>query len=60
MAEDDIYTKLVKTLKNITRNITQEELDAASLLVDYLRMHERKEDYEGKQIFPITDYKRRN
>ena len=60
MADDDIYTKLVKTLKSVTKNITQEELDAASLLVDYLRMQERKEDYEGKQIFPFTDYKRRN
>lgn len=61
MADDNEYYKeLIKTLKKVTRDMTKEQLDAASLLVEFIKLQQRKDDYEGKQIFFIQDYKRRN
>ena len=53
---DDILEKL----RFIADKLTETEKQQAKILAEYFKLFQKKEDYEGKQTFPVTDYKRRN
>lgn len=61
--EDDvsnIYANLAKKLKQLTSEMNETEKLQAALLARFMTILKSDQDHEGKQIFFIEDYKRRN
>jgi 5'-3' exonuclease len=61
--EDDIseiYANLAKKLKELTSEMNETEKIQAALLARFMTTLKSDQDHEGKQIFFIEDYKRRN
>jgi hypothetical protein len=51
---------LLKLMLSVRNDITNEEKENVIKLAEQMILKGKKDDYEDKQIFPITDYKRRN
>lgn len=58
--DTDYLAEAINKLREITEDLSDEERQQASLFVGYVNTLLKNKDYEGKQTFPITDYKRRN
>jgi len=59
--EDDYYKKALNILRSICSSLKDgEKEEFETLLANYMAFSSEKKDYEGKQTFPITDYKTRN
>ena len=56
----DIYADLAKRLKQLTSEMDETEKMQAILLARFMNTLKSDQDHEGKQIFFIEDYKRRN
>jgi hypothetical protein len=60
MSKDDETEKAIKLLKILQDNLTVEQGQLVTTLANVLKSIRTNQDYEGVQIFPIKDYKRRN
>ncbi len=65
MSENKKYNKktimaLLKVLLSVRNDFSKEEKESIIKLAEQMIEKGNKDDYEDKQIFPITDYKRRN
>jgi hypothetical protein len=58
--DDETYAYIMKKLQEISDNLTETEKQQAKIIAEYLKLFQSKKDHEGKQIFLIEDYKRRN
>ncbi len=51
---------LLKLMLSVRNDLSKEEKESVARLAKQLIYNNSKQDYEDKQIFPFTDYKRRN
>lgn len=51
---------LLKLMLSVRNDLTAEEKENIIKLTEQIYRNKSKQDHEDKQIFPITDYKRRN
>jgi hypothetical protein len=51
---------LLKLMLSVRKDLSNEEKNTIIKLAEQLIYKNSKQNYEDKQIFPITDYKRRN
>jgi hypothetical protein len=51
---------LLKIMLAVRSDLTEEEKESVMRLAEQIIKKGKKQDYEDKQIFPDTDYKRRN
>lgn len=58
--DEKTLMSLLKIMLAVRSDLTKEEKEAVMRLAEQIIRKGKKEDYEDKQIFPITDYKRRN
>lgn len=58
--EDDIYNYILNKLREITANLSETEKQQAKVIAEYMKLFKGDKDHEGKQTFPVEDYKRRN
>lgn len=58
--DEKTLMSLLKIMLAVRSDLTKEEKEAVMRLAEQIIRKGKKEDYEDKQIFPNTDYKRRN
>lgn len=58
--DENTLISLLKIMLAVRSDITKEEKEQILKVAIQLIKNGNKQDYEDKQIFPITDYKRRN
>ena len=58
MEED--YKKSIDILRSLREGLSNEQRQLAKMLANYMLSIKQKNDYEGIQIFPYSDYSRRN
>lgn len=58
--DEKTLMSLLKIMLAVRSDLTKEEKEAVLTLAEQIIRKGKKEDYEDKQIFPNTDYKRRN
>lgn len=51
---------LLKLMLSVRNDLSVEEKENIIKLTEQIYKNKSKQDYEDKQSFPITDYKRRN
>jgi hypothetical protein len=65
MSNDNKYSPktiftLLKIMLSIRNDLSKEQKEAVYRLAEQMIYKNRKQDYEDKQTFTFTDYKRRN
>ena len=58
--DEKTLMSLLKIMLAVRSDLTKEEKEDVMRLAEQIIRKGKKEDYEDKQMFPITDYKRRN
>lgn len=58
--DEKTLMSLLKMMLAVRSDLTEEEKQSVMRLAEQIIKKGKKQDYEDKQIFPDTDYKRRN
>jgi hypothetical protein len=58
--DEKTLMSLLKIMLAVRSDLTEEEKESVMRLAEQIIKKGKKQDYEDKQIFPDTDYKRRN
>ncbi len=58
--DEKTLMSLLKIMLAVRSDLTKEEKESIMRLAEQIIKKGKKQDYEDKQIFPDTDYKRRN
>jgi hypothetical protein len=58
--DEKTLISLLKIMLAVRSDLSKEEKESVLRLAEQIIKKGKKEDYEDKQIFPNTDYKRRN